>query len=108
MSTLHSLKISNPTGDAVLTKVEMDGETQYISQFDIGLRMDSHGKADGIEVRLVYPYCGVEVELDKVAVKRQYSVRLFVAGYEGVTAHGYGETITDALRDMAGRLDAGQ
>lgn len=109
MSSLHNLKIINPTGDAVLTTVEMDGKPQYISQFDIGFQMDNRtGRTDGIEVRLIYPMCAVTIELGQVAVKQQFSARLYIPGYEGVSANGYGDTIADALRDMASRLDAGQ
>ena len=109
MSALHNLKITSPTGDAVLTTVEMDGKPQYVSQFDIGFRMDTRtGRADGIEVRLIYPYCSATIELDQVAVKQQFSARLYIPGFDGISANGYGDTIAAALRDMADRMDAGQ
>ena len=68
--------------------------------------MDSSGHSRNLAVQLSYPYCAVEVEMANVEVKRGHSVRLFIPGYEGVSANGYGETIADALRDMASRLDA--
>jgi hypothetical protein len=108
MKPLHTLKVTNATGDAVFTNVELDGQIQYVSQFDISHRLNPRGTPDTVEVRLVYPAVAVEVSLDEAAVKRQFGAKLYIPGYEGITAHGYGETIAAALRDMADRLDAGQ
>ena len=105
---LHKIRVTNPTGDDVSTKVEVDGVQQYVSAWDFSYNINSHGNADGTLVTLTYPHVDVEVELEQTEVKRRFSARLRIPGYEGITNTGYGDTIANALRDLASRLDASQ
>lgn len=101
----HNLRITNPTGDAVLTTVELDGVQQMVSGFSIDCVPDASGHNWSISARLVYPVMPVEVEYAGIGVDRRYSAKLHIAGLAGVHETGYGMSIAEALRDLASRVD---
>ena len=106
MSALHKLTIVNPTGDAVLTRVHLDGVEQFVSAVTFRQSLDVYGGARAIEATLAYPMMAVEVTLEGVEPQRRYHARLFIPGYEGVSEVGDGESVAGALHDLASRCEA--
>ncbi len=101
----HKLTITNPTGEAVFTKVELDGQTQYVNSVSFHNAIDARGRPGDLTATLVYPVMAVECSLENVTPDPRYRARLYIAGYEGVREEGYGATVAAAIHDLASRCE---
>lgn len=105
MSGPHHLTITNPTGEGIFTKVELDGVQQQVVGFDVAVRPKTGSFGDwSVEASLHYGFVPLVLDWDHVAVKRTYHVQMHVPELPGLTADGYGDSIAAALMDLAERV----